>query len=237
MVAANMELMETLANDSSQGHRFGTLVRIVEHYYNEPHRAYHGWNHIKEGAKFALLLAEKSDEFVLNIAQQLAWLFHDIVYIPGAANGQNEYASAAMLDLIFRPYGGMLSQDLCENLPQKVLDDAKRTILTTVHHSPGNPKHMPICDLDLLGFHDPFLFERNNNLLFDEFAVSPRRFEFGQVKFLTNLLSRSHIYSTQYARENWEQPARDNIKRFINSMLEKHPELQEQNKAFAVSPA
>ena len=71
-----------------------TLVDAARQYYAQPHRAYHDAHHLDE-----LIALAREHTPDLDEAEQLALLFHDAVYLPGAPRGDNERRSAALMPL------------------------------------------------------------------------------------------------------------------------------------------
>lgn len=198
------------------GHVYGELVRIVKHYYDEPHRAYHGWNHIVQGAKLANELAQHSEDFHLTLAQQLAWLFHDIVYVPGTPKGRNESMSAALLETIMQnPH--LLQKNRKEGLGDAV-NMAYHLILDTIHHRPSNEQSKAVLDIDLASFRDTESFEQSSQLLKVEFGkTSDSDFQSGHKQFLRNFIeTRSSIYSTEWCKYNWEDSAQKIIRDYVD---------------------
>ena len=68
------------------------LLDTARDYYAQPHRGYHDTGHFDELIALARLYTPD-----LNEAEQLALLFHDAVYVPGAADGENERQSADLM--------------------------------------------------------------------------------------------------------------------------------------------
>lgn len=214
-----MKLLDSvvLANDKAS-----ELMRIVAAHYSEYHRHYHNWDHIVEGATLFDALAKETEEFVLEPCQELAWLFHDIVYIPMAAKGNNEAMSMSLLRCLDRQLGMTEKSGLFR---QADIVDAIRIIMDTINHVPTESvKSKPVLDVDLSGLRDPILFARNTELLQREFGLPRREFIVGQAEFLEKFLQREYIYHTEYARRNWEDKARDNITNFIRSSVAKYPD-------------
>jgi len=67
------------------------LVAAARLRYAQPHRDYHGPQHLDELIELARQHAPDLDE-----AEQLA-LLHDAVYVPGAGPGENERLSALLM--------------------------------------------------------------------------------------------------------------------------------------------
>ena len=69
-----------------------TLVDAARLHYAQPHRGYHDATHLDE-----LIALAREHTPDLDEAEQLALLFHDAVYVPGAPRGDNERLSAALM--------------------------------------------------------------------------------------------------------------------------------------------
>ena len=68
------------------------LVHAARLHYAQPHRGYHNAGHLDE-----LIVLAREHTPDLDEAEQLALLFHDAVYVPGAAKGDNERLSAVLM--------------------------------------------------------------------------------------------------------------------------------------------
>ena len=60
--------------------------------YNEPHRHYHTWVHIEEGWK---LLDSVRHLFKHPAEAEIAWYYHDSVYLPGDPSNEEKSAETA----------------------------------------------------------------------------------------------------------------------------------------------
>mgnify|MGYP003333243837 CR=1 FL=1 len=88
------------------------LLDTARDYYAQPHRGYHDTGHFDELIALARLYTPD-----LNEAEQLALLFHDAVYVPGAADGENERQSAELMRACAARLG-IVGVDLERNWPQ-----------------------------------------------------------------------------------------------------------------------
>ncbi len=70
------------------------LVEGARLHYAQPHRGYHNPDHLDE-----LMVLARRHTRDLDDAEQLALLFHDAVYVPGAGKGENERLSALLIGL------------------------------------------------------------------------------------------------------------------------------------------
>jgi len=204
-----MELFRTIAN-MGQGSQFESFVRTVLGYYDEPHRDYHGVSHITQGVHLALGLADTQEEFDLTLTQQLAWLCHDIVYIPNSPKGSNETRSCSLMKILLgsEAFASSTFDDL-----RDIQESACEIIESTIDHIPTSYSCRAVIDIDLAGLADPDKFRRNSKQIQREFGITDnRQFQVGQAAFLSNLVdSRKSLYCTRYALSNWEKPARQII--------------------------
>lgn len=111
------------------------LDRVIDRYM-EPERHYHGLEHIQRMFKMAA-----AKNITPSRAQALAILYHDVVYIPGSINGQNEMLSALLLRQ--HAHGGLV--------PAQVVDEAVTIIHDTISHTASHHSSRLVLDLDLSG--------------------------------------------------------------------------------------
>lgn len=173
-------------------------------FYDEPHRHYHDREHIGEMLDAALGLG-----VTLTPAQSLALLFHDAVYVPGAARGTNEAMSAQLL----RAFAHGLALDCIERAAQIVLD--------TTEHATRSLEAELVLDLDLLRLAAPPLhFERYSRAVLaeqralirlEDDEAAYRYFCRLRRPFFERLLARASIYRTPLASKAFEAAARANL--------------------------
>lgn len=173
-------------------------------FYDEPHRRYHDREHVGEMLDAALGLG-----VTLTPAQSLAVLFHDAVYVPGAARGANEALSAQLL----RAYAHGLALDCIERAAQIVLD--------TTEHATRLLEAELVLDLDLLRLAAPppyferysraVLAEQRALIRLEDDEAAYRYFCRLRRPFFERLLARASIYRTALARKAFEAAARANL--------------------------
>lgn len=179
--------------------------------YDEPHRFYHDRRHVIEMADHVVALG-----FSLTSAQALALLFHDAVYVPGAAHGYNETLSAQLLRL----YGcGMAQADV---------DIAACIVLDTARHEPTLEVSRLVIDLDLLRLaaageqyarHSREVYLELRPLIADaDEATAWRKFSLRRAEFLKRLIRRDSIFRLPFFIDHFEQRARENLRRSIESV-------------------
>lgn len=188
-----------------QDKKYEELIDSVKTYYQQPHRVFHDWLHIHNG----VLAAQKlGGEFDWNMSQQLAWLFHDIVYIPGIAH--NEKNSVHMMNVVLN----MFKREGIDFGLDSYISTASTIIYSTSVHTPVNDLCKPVLDIDMICFSSQKLLRKANQEIIQEFNL--RDFG-GRIKFLEDLNGRQ-IYHTNYAFEHWEQKAHRNITASIASL-------------------
>jgi len=173
--------------------------------YDEPHRRYHDREHIGEMLDAALGLG-----VALTPAQSLALLFHDAVYVPGAARGSNEAMSAQLL----RVYAHGLPLDCIERAVAIVLDSAA--------HVAHSVEAQIVLDLDLLRLAAPppefdrysraILAEQRALIRLEDEDAAWRYFCRLRRPFFERLLERDAIFMHPLARRSFERAARQNLR-------------------------
>lgn len=68
-------------------------IKKVRKYYDESHRSFHSWKHIQEGLNIFDITKDK------NIEQEIAWIYHDVVYNPGSSDNEQLSAIKAIEDI------------------------------------------------------------------------------------------------------------------------------------------
>lgn len=182
------------------------VFRALMDHYAEPGRHYHTLNHVDHCLGQArLVVGMLPDVNALNLA---IW-FHDAIYDSRA--GDNEARSAAL----FRDVAGHV-------MPIDLVDDVDRLVLVTQSGQvPRRADESFMVDIDLSSFGlpwDPFLSDslavraERPHLSDDQYAVQ-------QSRFLTALLRRDAVYSTDFFRARYELVARSNISRYLEVLL------------------
>ncbi len=176
--------------------------------YDEPHRCYHDRLHLREMLDAALALGCE-----LSAAQALAVLFHDAVYVPGAARGANETLSAQLLRVYAR------------GVDPAVVELAGRIVLDTADHVARSDEAMLVLDLDLLrlaaaeGDFDRYsrqvFTEQRALLAIDDDEEAWLYFRRRRLPFFERLLQRAEVFCLPLFRARYEQVTRANLEREI----------------------
>lgn len=176
--------------------------------WHEPHRAYHGPEHLVH-ALDSLALLEDRPAGVPDAAvpgppsvTQLALWFHDAVH-DGEA-GRDEERSAALATQALGPHLG----------PEAVAEVARLVLLTTHHDpAPGDAAGALVSDADLaILAAAPDRYARYVRQVRAEYAHVPdAAFRAGRAAVLRALLDAGALYRTATAAARWEELARANL--------------------------
>jgi predicted metal-dependent HD superfamily phosphohydrolase len=170
--------------------------------YAEPQRSYHTGEHLAEMFDaLDLLTSDVRAEVVCAV------LWHDAVYDPTAGDNEErsaDLAQAALTDL------GMSARPVEE------------TVRLTATHQPaaGDENGMLLCDADLAVLAAaPARYDAYAAAVRREYAfVADEAFRAGRAAVLRSLSAGDWIYTTEAARERWEEPARANLARELRSL-------------------
>ena len=108
-------------------------------HYEQAHRFYHTWDHIAQMFDVAA-----RDALPLTLAQQLAIVWHDAVYVPGLDKGANERASALLMRDHMDRAGWLAHAD-----GRTLADTVEGIIVSTIDHVPQLAEAELVLDLDL----------------------------------------------------------------------------------------
>lgn len=180
---------------------------LLDQYYSEPGRHYHGWRHIwaclREFDSIAHLLSDP-------LAVELALWFHDAVYIPGG--NRNELDSAELAFRSLRPVGIELAWKVKTFIEAT---DYSRTFDTT------DPDLDYLKDIDFAAFGKPFdAFWQDVERLRQENgensrpAASVRRLAF----YRQILDGRVELFRTAHFRDRLLEQALDNVGRALHRL-------------------
>jgi predicted metal-dependent HD superfamily phosphohydrolase len=186
------------------GHK--PLLDIARLHYRQPHRAYHNQDHLDELIELARRHTPDLDE-----PEQLALLFHDAVYVPGAPRGDNEKLSALL----------MRASIAALDLGAVDLDRAQRIIEATTHADPPSDEAARVCDLDLWRLAAPWEeFQRHARGIRHEYRhlhASEAAFWTARKAFYKSMLAKPALFSTDYFRRHFEEAARANMQQAIEA--------------------
>lgn len=175
--------------------------------YAEDHRSYHDQRHLTEVLDTIDELADLADD---PDAIRLAAWFHDAIYDPTAAPGENEEQSAQLAELELSAYGVD---------PAEVAEVGRLVRLTADHDcAPDDANGAVLCDADLRVLSlSPDRYDDYASGIRREYGhIGDRDFARGRTTFLQRL-SRTSLYATGRGHAEWEQAARDNLERELAS--------------------
>ena len=203
--------------------------RILTTCYNSTSvcvREYHNAMHIVKMVKRA-----KEFEWNLSVAEELAILFHDSVYIAGGKN--NEEMSVALMrnaigsTSIKREFDCFLFDLKKHDEPlEKILSDASQIILDTITHKPTTVDSCRMIDLDLFELSNKKAFDENTELIYNEYRnlllsqtsgnerKARKLYDSGRSEWAEKFLDRKQIYYTEKCIP-LERKARNNLKSLL----------------------
>ena len=172
------------------------LSLLVRH--AEPHRRYHTARHVAHVLRAVQRLAAPAglDELRARTVHLAAW-YHDAIYDPRAAAGENERASAALA----RRALGALGE------PEAVVAEVERLVLLTAGHEPAVDDRagqvLVDADLDVLSA-EPAAYDAYRRGVRAEYAhVDDAGWRAGRAAFLRGMIARPRLYllAVEPARE------------------------------------
>jgi predicted metal-dependent HD superfamily phosphohydrolase len=182
------------------------LVEAARLHYAQPHRGYHDTGHLDE-----LIALAREHTPNLDEAEQLALLFHDAVYVPGAPHGDNERLSGLLMRATVATLG----------LAGPDLDRAARIIDATTHAVPPPAEAARVCDLDLWRLAAPWeAFQRHALGIRHEYLhlfANEAAFWTARKSFYETMLAKPRLFATDAFVEKFEAQARENLRRALLS--------------------
>lgn len=176
--------------------------------YAEPFRVYHTAAHVQDCLNqfdWSRHLAGRPDEV------EAALWFHDAVYIPGAADNEEQSAQLAQRALA----GAVVEAETVRRIGDLVLATRHLTI-------PGEPDEQLLCDVDLsiLG-REPAIFQEFEDRIRREYAWVPdATYRRSRSEVLAGFLRRRPIYQTEDFRVRYEVSARRNLQRILAELAD-----------------
>jgi predicted metal-dependent HD superfamily phosphohydrolase len=174
--------------------------------YAEPHRRYHGLDHLCDC--LAQLDAAPADETERDMAEIALW-FHDAVWVPGRTDNEARSANRAVQV--------MLRAGISEVRAREVA----RLIRSTDHAQPATDRMAGLVgdvDLSILG-REPAEFAEYERRIRDEYREVPERlYREGRSAILSRFLAWDPIYHSSYFRARYEPNARRNLSRALERL-------------------
>ncbi len=192
------------------------IYQVLLDCYTEPHRYYHGMEHIGDGlhlwSDFKNSLTAGDIPYGVDLAVRWAWLFHDAIYrVDPDGYPLNEERSAG---LAVKALGD-------EGMSPDMTGAIQRLILVTKHlETPPSLVASALADIDLAGLGYPIpAFDRNNRFIRLEFADIPdQEFWPKHLEVLRAFRDRPKLYYTSYFHGRFDRQARLNLHRRISQL-------------------
>jgi predicted metal-dependent HD superfamily phosphohydrolase len=176
--------------------------------YAEPHRVYHGIDHITALAHLFIEVA-RGPTWRAPIEVALAVLFHDAIYEPGRSDNEDRSAELAI--------------DMLRRTPIDVARVASMIRATKSHdqltHADDHDlAHFIDADMAIIGT-APDVYDAYANAVRHEFSSIPSEtFDRGRAAFLTKQLARASLFHTPWFRARHQATARANLARELASL-------------------
>jgi predicted metal-dependent HD superfamily phosphohydrolase len=184
----------------------GPVLDSVLRGWTEPHRRYHGLEHLLDC--LARLDESPTAGEERDLAEAALW-YHDVVYRPGASDNEARSAEVARAALV---EGGT---------PQSTAEEVARLVRLTDHVAPPeDPVGELVCDVDLSILGRPAReFEEYERRIREEYRQIPDLvYRAGRARVLAKLLAQDPLFRTDYFRRRYEDSARHNLRRSLGSL-------------------
>ena len=184
----------------------GRVFDEVLRAYQEPHRHYHGMDHLRDCLE--QLDTAPATGAARDLAETALW-FHDAVYVPGASD--NEARSAEWAARALAEAGA----------PEARAHEVARLVHLTDHVRPAeDPMGALVCDVDLsiLGRPPAEFAEYERRIRAEYGAVPEPLYRRGRASVLAGLLAREPLYRSDHFRGRYEVAARRNLTRSVEGL-------------------
>jgi predicted metal-dependent HD superfamily phosphohydrolase len=174
--------------------------------YGEPHRHYHGVDHLRDCLE--QLDNAPATRAARDLAETALW-FHDAVYVPRASDNEArsaEWAARALAEA---------------GVPEARAQEVTRLVRLTDHARPAeDPLGALVCDVDLsiLGRPPAEFAEYERRIRAEYDRVPESLYRTGRASVLAGLLAREPLYRTEHFRALYEVAARRNLKHSMESL-------------------
>ncbi|MFF2429695.1 HD domain-containing protein [Streptomyces mirabilis] len=181
--------------------------------WQEPQRRYHTLAHLTAVLDHIDVLEQYADDPAL--VRLAAW-FHDAVYLPDRS--ENEERSARLAERAL-PEAGVREDETAE---------VGRLVRLTVTHAPTDDDRngQVLCDADLAILASlPDTYTAYTAAVREEYAFVPdEAFRAGRAAVLRQLLDLPRLFRTPYGTREWEERARENLRRELAHLTEATPD-------------
>ncbi|MFP4550399.1 MAG: hypothetical protein ACLFNT_06310 [Spirochaetales bacterium] len=192
--------------------RLAPIFEVLDAAYNEPHRAYHTWEHI---AEMLALFDECENAVEAGHELAVAIYYHDAVYDPAA--GDNEEQSAALCRAHLEAVDVELGRR--ERIAQLVL--ATKHLGRIDAERPDNDQlEAVLLDIDLGILGSPReRYERYTRQVREEYRhLTDRAFLEGRRRVVAHFLAMKRLYRTPYFAARFAARARENLARELEAL-------------------
>jgi predicted metal-dependent HD superfamily phosphohydrolase len=180
--------------------------------YAEPHRGYHGIDHITALAQLFVDVAS-GPGWRSPIEVALAILFHDAIYEPGRSDNEDRSADLAIEILRNTPISKAVDLDRVAAMIRATKSHDQHT-----HADDHDLAHFIDADMAIIGT-SPNAYDAYAKAVRREFASIPiALFDRGREAFLTKQLARPTLFHTPWFRARYEAPARANLARELATL-------------------
>ncbi len=181
--------------------------------YREPWRRYHTLQHIGE---LLTLLKENSAGLESPEAVELAIWYHDAVYDPMAAKGDNERASEALFAADWRSAGGDADDPMRQLVSAMIIATIDHDM--TREHAPDVALFLDF-DMSILGASQARYREYAGQVRAEYGAVLEDRYRAGRAAFLRGALAKPVLYYTDAFHGLCDAAARRNMSWELDAFL------------------
>jgi predicted metal-dependent HD superfamily phosphohydrolase len=175
--------------------------------YTEPHRAYHGIDHIAALARL-FVEVDRGPTWHAPLEVQLAILFHDAIYEPGRPDNEDRSADLATSMLRDRPIAARVDVTHVDAMIR-----ATKTHDRLTDPNDHDLAHFIDTDMSILGAPPP-VYDAYAQAVRREFSAIPDAlFNQGRETFLKKQLTRESLFHTPWFRARFDAQARANLER------------------------
>lgn len=193
---------DLLARTGARAGHADEFFRSLVIRYQEPQRAYHTLDHIRDMIK---KLDQQASQSIVPDSLYYATWYHDAVYhVDRKTMGDNETASATLAEKELAKLG----------LDQTLIDTVSKMIIASKSHSKttnDDVNQFLDCDMSILGA-APVAYKNYAGQIRQEHHTVPKIvFNYYRRKFLKAVLKQDQIFLTDYYRQHYEKQARENL--------------------------
>lgn len=204
-----------------------SFIDNVLRFYLDSKRKYHSISHIRNmldnyDLYYDNLKTNSFDNTSSSPELELAIIFHDIIYVAGANNNEEQSALCLVNFLKKQRYWTNFKYDY--PVENSIIKQIKELILATKDHKAKEEdsydKKFIIC-MDLLSLAEDWQVYKSNNTKIREeyYRLSWKDWSQGRIEFINNLLLRQKIFPIDKFHERFEIKAKNNLIRERQNLL------------------